>query len=105
MNLFCSFFYVKIYKNYSILILLNCSIYLVKYIFCYQTTWLSDIVVTIKYSCVVARPSSDVLHAAAVAGITCLGGLVVECGVVSTPVLHYRVLTANDGGRLEAVLN
>ncbi|KAF2357981.1 Alpha-D-phosphohexomutase C-terminal [Trinorchestia longiramus] len=44
------------------------------------------------------RPSSDALHAAAVAGVQALGGTVVECGVVTTPVLHYRVLCANDGG-------
>lgn len=44
------------------------------------------------------RPSSDRLHAAAVAGVTALGGKVVECGVVTTPLLHYRVVCANDGG-------
>uniref|UniRef100_A0A2P2I430 Phosphoacetylglucosamine mutase n=1 Tax=Hirondellea gigas TaxID=1518452 RepID=A0A2P2I430_9CRUS len=44
------------------------------------------------------RPSSDVLHAAAVAGVRAVGGQVVECGVVTTPILHYRVVCANDGG-------
>ena len=48
---------------------------------------------------VLDRPSSDELHAAATAGVEALNGVVVECGVVTTPLLHYRVVTANDGGR------
>ncbi|KAA0183724.1 hypothetical protein HAZT_HAZT006654 [Hyalella azteca] len=42
------------------------------------------------------RPSSNTLHAAAVSGVEALGGKVVDCGVVTTPLLHYRVRCAND---------
>ena len=44
------------------------------------------------------RRSSDRLHRCALAGIHATGGEVVECGVVTTPLLHYRVCTTNDGG-------
>jgi len=44
------------------------------------------------------RPSSARLHQCAIAGVMALGGRVEDCGVVTTPVLHYRVVTMNDGG-------
>lgn len=37
------------------------------------------------------RPSASVLMAAAVAGVTALGGMPVQCGLLSTPQLHWMV--------------
>ena len=44
-----------------------------------------------------SRPSSPGLLAAAAAGIKALGGVAVDCGLLTTPQLHWQVRRLNQG--------
>ena len=43
------------------------------------------------------RPSSPALLAAAVAGVETLGGTAVQCGQLTTPMLHWQLRRLNQG--------
>jgi len=44
-----------------------------------------------------SRPSSPALLAAAAAGVQALGGVAVDCGLLTTPQLHWQLRRLNQG--------
>ncbi len=44
-----------------------------------------------------SRPSSPALLAAAAAGVEALGGVAVDCGLLTTPQLHWQLRRLNHG--------
>ena len=44
-----------------------------------------------------SRPSSPALLAAAAAGVEALGGVAVDCGLLTTPQLHWQLRRLNQG--------
>lgn len=44
-----------------------------------------------------SRPSSPALLAAAAAGVETLGGTAVDCGHLTTPILHWQLRRLNQG--------